>query len=181
MFNSIGKAIVMNKKHPADTTSESVSQAYESTLEEALQRTAQTDSDFHHLLEIVSDDIKLASQLKADEIVDLKNSIMRDLLDAAHHMNETGKELKDWLGFDLMLIKNELWKSFTEATDKTTLELQKLKYIAENAEYHTGEIIGLGTLICDQCKAVLHFHQPGHIPPCGKCHGTRFHRQHRDT
>ena len=171
----------MNKKHPADTTNESVSQAYESTLEEALQRTTQTDSDFHHLLEIVSDDIKLASQLKADELVSLKNSIKRDLLDAAHHMNKTGKELKDWLGFDLMLIKNELWKNFTEATDKTTLALQRLKYIAENAEYHTGEIIGLGTLICDQCKAALHFHQPGHIPPCGKCHGTRFHRQHRDA
>lgn len=29
---------------------------------------------------------------------------------------------------------------------------------------------------CDKCNAFLHFHKPGHIPPCAKCHGTHFHR-----
>ncbi len=166
----------MNKTQPQQDVNDAVGHAYQSSLETALQQSKHADSNFHHLLEIVTDDIKIASQIKADEAVDLKNSIKRDLLDAAHHLNETGKELKDWLGFDISLIKSELWQAFTEATDKTTLELLKLKQIAANAEYHTGEIIGLGTLVCDQCKAALHFHQPGHIPPCGKCHGTRFHR-----
>jgi hypothetical protein len=177
MLKQSRKAVIMNKTQLPQEADDTVGKAYESTLEEALQQSTQADSNFHHLLEIISDDIKLASQLKTDEVVSLKNAMKRDLLDAAHHMNETGQELKDWLGFDLMLIKNELWKNFTEATDKTTLELLKLKHIAANAEYHTGEIIGLGTLICDQCKATLHFHKPGHIPPCSKCNGTRFHRQ----
>ena len=171
----------MNKTQPQKNENDALSQAYQSSLETALQQSAQTDSDFHHLLEIISDDIKMASQLKADEVVHLKNSIKRDLIDAANHLNETSQELKDWLGFDISLIKHELWQAFTAATDKTTLALLKLKHIAANAEYHTGEIIGLGTLVCDQCKAKLHFHKPGHIPPCGKCNGTRFHRLNHEV
>jgi len=166
----------MNKTQTQQDANDAVGQAYESSLKKALQQSTQADSSFHHLLEIVTDDIKLAGQLRADEAIKLKHSITRDLIDAAHHLNETGKELSDWLGFDISLIKSELWLAFTEAADKTTLELLKLKQIAANAGYHTGEIIGLGTLVCDQCKATLHFHKPGHIPPCGKCHGTHFHR-----
>jgi len=171
----------MNNSQSDKEANDAVGLAYQKSLETALQQSKHADSDFHHLLEIVSDDIKMASLLKADEALDLKNSIKRDLLDAAHHLSETGKELKDWLGFDISLIKSELWLAFTEATDKTTLALLKLKYIAANAEYHTGEIIGLGTLVCDECKAALHFHKPGRIPPCGKCHGTRFHRLNQEV
>ncbi len=150
-----------------DATHDTVGQAYESSLEKAL---SQAETGIHQLLNNDVDDSS------ADETIKLKRSIKRDLIDAAHHLNETGKELKDWLGFDIALIKNELWQKFTDATDKTTLELLKLKQAAAHAEYHTGEIIGLGTLVCDQCKASLHFHKPGHIPPCAKCSGTHFHR-----
>ncbi len=46
----------------------------------------------------------------------------------------------------------------------------------KRAHPHTGEIIGAGTLVCDQCGEKLHFHKAGKIPPCPKCHGTTFHR-----
>jgi pyruvate-formate lyase-activating enzyme len=147
---------------------EEISGAYESSLAKLLKKSAQDDTSLHSLLdEDVSEFKQMAQWIK------------RDLIAAAQHLNESGQELKDWLGFDLKLIKSELWQQFTEATDKTTLELLKLKKIAANAEYHTGEIIGLGTLICDQCNAQLHFYKASHIPPCAKCHGTRFHRLNR--
>lgn len=172
----------MNKSKLPQEADDAVSEAYEKSLEKALQKSKQSDTSIHELLDSKEGKEKISSNFNImDETIKLEQSIKRDLIDAANHMNETGQELKDWLGFDLMLIKNELWKNFTEATDKTTLELLKLKYIAANAEYHTGEVIGLGTLICDQCKATLHFHKPGHIPPCSKCNGTRFHRQNRTS
>lgn len=172
----------MNKSKLPQEADDAVSEAYEKSLEKALQQSKQSDTSIHELLDSTVGKEKISSNFNImDETVKLEQSIKRDLIDAANHMNETGQELKDWLGFDLMLIKNELWKNFTEATDKTTLELLKLKYIAANAEYHTGEVIGLGTLICDQCKATLHFHKPGHIPPCSKCNGTHFHRQNRTS
>lgn len=165
----------MNKTQPPENKSDAtaVDKAYESSLEKALHQSKEDDTSIHQILD---DDLKSPSLLYSDEISKIRRSIKRDLIDAAHHMSETGKELKDWLGFDIALIKSELWLNFTEATDKTTLELLKLKQTAANASYHTGEVVGLGTLICDQCKASLHFHKPGHIPPCGKCHGTHFHR-----
>jgi hypothetical protein len=141
---------------------------YETSLAKLLQKSKQADKSLHSLLEE-----------DASEFTQMAQWIKRDLIAAAQHLNESGQELKDWLGFDLKLIKNELWQRFTEAADKATLELLKLKKIAANAEYHTGEIVGLGSLICDQCQAQLHFYKPGHIPPCAKCHGTRFHRLNR--
>ncbi len=168
----------MNKTQPPQDSNDTVSEAYEASLEKALHQARQSDTSLHELLDDADNKPRTPGKFSLiDETVKLEQSIKRDLLDAAHHMNETGKELKDWLGFDLTLIKNELWEKFTEAADKTTLELLKLKLIAANAEYHTGEVIGLGTLSCDQCGAALHFHKPGHIPPCGKCNGTHFHRQ----
>ncbi|MSP86252.1 MAG: hypothetical protein EXR38_02855 [Methylotenera sp.] len=167
----------MNSSQTPEKANDAVDQEYEPSLENALKKSKQTDASPHDLLSS-ADRQKPPSTLGfIDGAIRLEQSIKRDLIEAAHHMNETGKELKDWLGFDLMLIKNELWKNFTEATDKTTLELLKLKNIAANAEYHTGEIIGLSTLICDHCQAALNFHKSGHIPPCGKCHGSSFHRQ----
>ena len=142
---------------------------YESSLAKLLQKSKQADKSLHNLLE----------EEDASEFTQMAQWIKRDLIAAAQHLNESNQELKDWLGFDLKLIKNELWQRFTEAADKTTLDLLKLKQIAANAEYHTGEIVGLGSLICDQCQAQLHFYKPGHIPPCAKCHGTRFHRLNR--
>lgn len=147
---------------------EEVSGAYESSLAMLLKKSEQADKSLHSLLEE-----------DTSEFTQMAQWIKRDLIAAAQHLNESGQELKDWLGFDLKLIKNELWQRFTEAADKTTLELLKLKQIAATAEYHTGEIVGLGSLICDQCQSLLHFYKPGHIPPCAKCHGTRFHRLNR--
>jgi hypothetical protein len=144
---------------------DSVGKDYTNALEKALHESKQPESSLHQLLDDAS-----------DELYQYKQYIKRDLIDAAHHLTETGEELKDWLGFDLLLIKNELWQQFTEAADQTSLELLKLKNMAANAEYRTGEVIGLGSLRCDECQAQLHFHKPGRIPPCAKCHSTRFHR-----
>ena len=165
----------MNNSQQNHDSHNAVGEAYEASLEKALEQSKLHDISLHLAIDHDHEHQTL-KQMSSGEVSKIKQSLQRDLIDAAHHLKETKQELKDWLGFDLMLIKNELWEKFTEATDKTTLELIKLKHIAANAAYHTGEIIGLGTLTCDQCGSALHFHKPGHIPPCGKCHGTQFHR-----
>ena len=33
-------------------------------------------------------------------------------------------------------------------------------------------------LLEKMAQIALHFHNPGHIPPCPKCNNTHFHRQH---
>ncbi|MES1998891.1 MAG: zinc ribbon-containing protein [Pseudomonadota bacterium] len=156
---------------------EAMGEAYELLLEKALQKAHQSSAVVHDMMEVVRRDIVALNKFDDEEIVKLEHYVKRDLINAAWYLDTTGKALKDWLGFDVALIKNEFWARFSEAADQTTVALSQLKLLAANAEYHSGELIGLGTLVCDQCGQKLHFHKPGHIPPCPKCTSTHFHRQ----
>jgi ribosomal protein S18 acetylase RimI-like enzyme len=40
--------------------------------------------------------------------------------------------------------------------------------------FQTGEVTGPGTLTCLECGAQMQFQDSGRIPPCPKCHKTRF-------
>ncbi|OIQ86740.1 hypothetical protein GALL_313930 [mine drainage metagenome] len=155
---------------------EAMGEAYELLLEKALQEAQQGGAFALHVIDEMRSDIVALNTFSDHEFVKLKAYLNRDLVDAAHYLDKSGKELEDWLGFDVTLIKREFWERFSAAADQSTLALYQLKQQAESAEYHCGELIGLGTLACDQCGETLHFHKPGHIPPCPKCSHTRFHR-----
>jgi len=155
---------------------EALSKAYEVLLENALQKAHQSGAILHHIIDEIRGDIAGLNRLTQDEVALLKEYIKRDLTDAATYLDTTGKELKDWLGFDLGLIESKFWENFSRAADKTTLELFQIEHDAKTTEYSTGGLTGIGTLVCDQCATTLHFHKPGHIPPCPKCHHTHFHR-----
>ncbi len=157
---------------------EAMGEAYELLLEKALHSARQGGAGLHEMTDVIRHDMGALSKYSEDELARLERYVKRDLIDAASYLNETGKELNDWLGFDLALIKSDLWQRFAAAADKTTTALLEIKLKAEISEYHTGEIIGLGTLVCDQCGETLHFHKPGHIPPCPRCKSAHFHRQH---
>jgi Zn finger protein HypA/HybF involved in hydrogenase expression len=74
------------------------------------------------------------------------------------------------------LIGDRMLDMFIRAADQTSLELQKLRERAAAAEYKTGEIAGIGTLVCTSCGEQIHFKKAGHIPPCPKCNSTTFKR-----
>lgn len=167
----------MKDTHPKADPIETLGKAYELLLEKALQKMHQSGALLSHVIDEIHGDTLALIKFGEDEAVMLKGYIKRDLIDAARYMDKTGKGLKDWLGFDLALIEHEFWERFSAAADKTVIELLEIKLQAEIAEYHTGELSGLGTLICDQCGEKLHFHKPGHIPPCPKCNSTHYHRQ----
>ena len=162
---------------PSHDPIETLDEAYEVLLERALRKAHKNSAVLHHMIGESLDDTAPLIKLNEGDVVKLKGYVKRDLIDAARYRDKTGKALQDWLGFDLTLIKDEFWKIFSAAADKTTTELSLIKLQAQIAEYHTGELTGLGTLVCDQCAEKLHFHKPGHIPPCPKCNSTHFHRQ----
>ena len=166
----------MKKSYPSHDPIEAMGDAYELLLKKAFDKAHQSDAGVHAMVEAIRDNAVELDKFSDDEIVKLEGYLRRDLIDAARYMDQTGEELKDWLGFDLALIKHELWERFSAAADQTTLALDQLKLQADIVGYRTGEITGLGRLVCDQCGENLHFHKPGHIPPCPKCKTTHFHR-----
>ncbi len=103
--------------------------------------------------------------------------LRRDLHAAAGYLQETGKEFSTWFNFDIALIEDRIIDVFSSVADKTRLEQSRLEQQAQFAiEYHTGEITGIGTLVCNNCETHLHFKKTSRIPPCPKCHKTLFTR-----
>jgi len=171
----------MKELHPSHDPVEAMGETYEFLLKKTLHKADQGKAILHNTVDTIRDDVVALNKFSDDEIVKLEGYLKRDLIDAARYLDHTGKELKDWLGFDLALIKHELWERFSAAADQTTVALDHLKLQAEIVGYRTGEITGLGRLVCDQCGEKLHFHKPGHIPPCPKCNTTHFHRYDYST
>lgn len=116
-------------------------------------------------------------ELTREESEKIAFYIERDMQDAADFLVKNQQALADWLRFDLKLIEDRMLEMFANVADRTRLELGALAEQARRASmYHTGEITGPGTLVCDQCGKAMHFHKTGHIPPCPKCHATSFRR-----
>lgn len=111
---------------------------------------------------------------EADRIADW---LRRDLEEAAAYTARTERDLGDWFRMDLQLIESWLWDHFRRVADDTRLEWQQFEAdVAERSTYHTGEIAGPGTIICQACGEELRFAHAGHIPPCPSCHGSVFAR-----
>jgi len=165
----------MKTHSSSDHDLETMSEAYRKLLEGALHKAHQGGSNLFHWL---GDHGTAQHSLDQDDHkgAELKHSVRRDLADSARYRHETGRDLRDWLGFDVALIEQAFWNVFSDAADQTLLALHEMRLQAEVSEYHTGEMVGLGTLACDKCNERLHFSAVGRIPPCPRCAGTRFHR-----
>jgi hypothetical protein len=170
-------------KPPADLV-EAMGEAYELMLErtaEGLERLGKLEKEAEprvaHVLAEAKEKAVELGELTREEADQIADYLDRDLKAAGAWMADTGEEFRDWLGMESALIGDHLLGMFIRAADQTSIELQKLRERAAGAEYKTGEITGIGTLVCSGCGEQLHFQKAGHIPPCPKCNGTSFRRR----
>lgn len=166
-----------------ETTKEKLVHAYDRMMEQwhALMEQAEEGiEDLSEKLKKARDDVAEADNLTRDEAEKVSEYLKRDLKNAGEYLEDSGHDMGDWLHMDLELIEWSLLDMFLSTADRTKLDLLLMEENAKHVdEYHTGEITGPGTLSCDACGEILHFHNSGHIPPCPKCHATDFHRKSR--
>ncbi len=168
-----------DKKHtgPLDTLGEAYETMYEHVADNLHRAKDKSGALIHELVDDAKEKVKEIEAVTEEDAEKLAVWLKRDLDDAIHYLSETEYAFRDWLGFETSLIKNELIQAMLDTADKTTLALLRMKENArERTVYHTGEMAGFGTLICDECGEKLHFHKPARIPPCPSCHETSFHR-----
>lgn len=162
---------------PFDALSDAYETMYEHVTRGLDKAKDKTGSMINELVDEAEEKITDLEDITEEDAKKLATWLRRDLDDAINYVAETEYALKDWLGFETALIKASFINALLETADPTTLALLRMK---ENAHepyiYHTGEVTGVGTLICDECGEKLHFHEAAKIPPCPKCHKTSFHR-----
>ncbi len=114
-------------------------------------------------------------ELTREEAEKVGDYLKRDLNEAGEFLSDNGRQLKEWLKFDLEFAEAQLAELFASVADRTRIELDALADRARRVGiWHTGEVTGIGILICQECGEKLHFKKTGRIPPCPKCHGTTF-------
>lgn len=173
----------MNDQNPIIIPTKAMIEAYEKllkfTVKEAKLLEDKTGPALHKLIDTSTKKISELGDVTEEEAEKISTYLKRDLTEAATYMSETGHDFKKWLALDTLnaeIIEDYVIDLFKHAADQTRIELDKIRFAAETAEYHTGEITGPGVLLCDNCGENLHFEKAGHIPPCPKCKKSRFHR-----
>ncbi|MEJ1391905.1 MAG: zinc ribbon-containing protein, partial [Candidatus Sedimenticola sp. (ex Thyasira tokunagai)] len=168
---------VMTERDPVDR----LVNAYEKMLEQVDEMLDKAEKNtlpkLRKSIDTARDKMVEMNELTREEAEKIGGYLERDMKDAAHFLNETGDEFRNWYKFDVELIEARMMELFAKVADRTRLEMERFTHqMREASMYHTGEITGPGTLICTKCGKELHFHKTGRIPPCGKCHATEFER-----
>lgn len=162
---------------------EKLSGAYQDMLERAgeARQAGDAPGGVQHYLESAQEKAVELGELSREEAERIGDYLRRDLHDAAAFLSESGRELGDWMRFDLSLVEDRVLGLFSLMVDHTREELDRLQATAKSlSEWETGEVTGPGSLVCDNCGKAMQFHKAGRIPPCPRCHGTRFKRRWED-
>ncbi len=166
-----------NKIDPLDALGSAYEKMYERTAENINKLKDKSEPLLQTLMDKAKNKAIELEELTEQEAIKVSEWLKRDIDDAASYLTETGNELKDWLGYESTLLESAVLDLFLKTADKTTLTLLQLKESGmQPYSYHTGEITGPGTLVCDNCEAKVHFYNVGKISVCPKCQGTSYHR-----
>ncbi len=157
-------------------------QAYHTMLERAREALGKLGHEAGPRLRQALDEARETAwklgELTEEEAEKVSDYLLRDLREAANFLAESERSLADWLRLDLLYLEDKAMETFSHMVDQTRLELDRLaRDAALHGEWHSGEITAPGVLVCKQCGELLHFSKTARVPPCPKCHGSRFRRQ----
>lgn len=153
-----------------------VAQYYRELLASLTERLKNGERDIDQLVASAEKRLDEAGELTRDEVAQLKQAVRRDLEEFARSYQESREEFSD--SVFVRVIKESLWQELADITDKTQLEWREVfKDVSHHGVYHSGEVVGLGNLVCEKCHHHLAFYTPEVLPRCPKCGHDQFQRR----
>ncbi|AML59661.1 zinc ribbon-containing protein [Serratia rubidaea] len=153
-----------------------VAQYYRELLASLTERLKNGERDIDQLVASAEKRLNEAGELTRDEVAQLKQAVRRDLEEFARSYQESREEFSD--SVFMRVIKESLWQELADITDKTQLEWREVfKDVSHHGVYHSGEVVGLGNLVCEKCHHHLAFYTPEVLPRCPKCGHDQFQRR----
>ncbi|MCS2158223.1 MULTISPECIES: zinc ribbon-containing protein [Scandinavium] len=153
-----------------------VAQYYRELVTTLTERLRNGDRDIDALVEQARQRVSQTGELTRTEVEELTRAVRRDLEEFAISYNESQDELKD--SVFLRVIKESIWQELADITDKTQLEWREVfQDLNHHGVYHSGEVVGLGNLVCEKCHFHLAVYSPDVLPLCPKCGHDQFQRK----
>ena len=152
--------------HMVENVSEAIHNA-----EEAL---APTVDEMVHNAQHIAREVFTLTQEEAES---LGATLKRDMHKANKALNQQGKELKDWLNFDLTLIEDRFIDMIARSADKAWLDFRAFENEDHQASaYRSGEVCNAGSFSCSNCEHSLELSKTGQLPRCPECDQAEFYR-----
>jgi len=153
-----------------------VAQYYRELVASLTERLKNGERDIDSLVVSAEKRLNEAGELTRDEVEQVTLAVRRDLEEFARSYQESRDEFTD--SVFMRVIKESLWQELADITDKTQLEWREVfKDVSHHGVYHSGEVVGLGNLVCEQCHHHLAFYTPEVLPLCPKCGHDQFQRR----
>lgn len=117
-----------------------------------------------------------ASDMTKDQWALISEYVKRDLEEFASEYEESQEDFENSPFY--ISIQDSIWRGLAEITDRTQLEWHELlNDMRHDGVYKSGEMVGLGRLVCNQCGNEEYYTHPQEIEPCRKCGYTFFSRK----
>ncbi|PWC15182.1 zinc ribbon-containing protein [Brenneria roseae subsp. americana] len=153
-----------------------VARYYRELMASVTARLNNGERDIDELVQSARKTLQESSELTQKEIEQVIQAVQRDLGEFALSYSESQEEFAD--SVFMRVIKESLWQELVDITDKTQLEWHQIfKDVNNHGVYHSGEVVGLGNLVCEKCHHHIAFYTPEILPLCPKCSHDLFHRQ----
>lgn len=153
-----------------------VAQFYRELVSTLSERLRSGERDIDALVEQARVKISQSGELTHREVETLTKAVRRDLEEFALSYEESQDGLTD--SVFMRVIKESLWQELADITDKTQLEWREVfQDLNHHGVYHSGEVVGLGNLVCEHCHYHLAVYTPDILPRCPKCGHDQFQRR----
>ncbi|MBN6043960.1 zinc ribbon-containing protein [Citrobacter sp. ku-bf4] len=153
-----------------------VAQYYRELVTSLSERLRNGERDIDALVEQARQQVLQAGELTRTEVDELTRAVRRDLEEFAISYEESLEEESD--SVFMRVIKESLWQELADITDKTQLEWREVfQDLSHHGVYHSGEVVGLGNLVCEKCHFHLAVYTPDVLPLCPKCGHDQFQRR----
>lgn len=153
-----------------------IAKYYRELVASLTERLKNGERDIDELVKSAEQRLDNLGQLTQDEIEQVTQAVRRDLEEFARSYEESQEELTD--SVFMRVIKESIWQELADITDKTQLEWREVfKDVSHHGIYHSGEVVGLGNLVCERCHHHIACYTPEVLPRCPKCGHDQFQRR----
>ena len=153
-----------------------MAQAYRTTVATLTQRLERGKRDSDALVAEARQDLLTDESLSSSEVDEVMRAVRRDLYEFSRSYPQAESTLED--SVFLRVIRESLWKELADITDKSQLEWREVfKDLHHHGVYQSGEVVGLGNLVCENCGFTRAIYTPESLTRCPECNHDQFQRQ----